>query len=156
MTPNQIREGFVITMGFEGSLVMYSKKQWRAMAEKYKNLPFTDRHARLFKRLFFSMASEVSLDRVGRLAIAESQRKAAEIDRELVFVGVEDHIEIWSPERWDRYVLESRDAFSLAAEQITRTYGMNWNGMIPPDSPAGGNNPTTTPSKEGPSSEGGD
>jgi len=45
-----------------------------------------------------SLAEEVSLDSANRLRLTARHREAAGLEKELVLVGVGDHLEIWNPD----------------------------------------------------------
>lgn len=113
--PDRLRDGFVITQGFEGSLLLLLRDTWRELTKIYEKLEFTDPNARLFMRFFFSSASETPIDRIGRITVADFQRQIAGIDREVLFNGMNDHIEIWSPERWEKWSGENIGHYSRVA-----------------------------------------
>src|ERR1041384_1790258 len=100
---DRLRDGFVITMGFEGCLMLFPRDRWKEFLATIENIPFTDPRARLFKRFFFSSALEVPIDKIGRLSIADFQKELAGIGREVVFNGMGDHVEVWAPDRWKAY-----------------------------------------------------
>ena len=58
-----------------------------------------DDAAQRVRRLILGMASPCNVDRQGRILIPTPLREYAGIDRELVFVGVGDEIEIWDRSR---------------------------------------------------------
>jgi MraZ protein len=111
----RLRDGFVITRGFEGCLVMFLREDWRALMGRIENLPFTSREARLFKRFFLPPALEVAVDRIGRVTFADFQRAIAGIGREAIFQGMADHIEIWAPARWEEYSTRNLGHFEEVA-----------------------------------------
>ena len=57
---------------------------------------------RRFRRVFIGGAFECSYDKQDRILIPQNLRQYAEIDKEIVMVGVLDHFEIWSRKSWDR------------------------------------------------------
>jgi len=115
---DQLRDGLWITRGFEGCLIMFFREDWQRLTRKVESLPFTNPDARLFKRFFFTPAHLVLLDRVGRVTISDSDRQIAGIDRTLIFNGVGDSIEIWSPDRWNRYCTEKAGDFEAVATRL--------------------------------------
>ncbi|TDJ78003.1 MAG: division/cell wall cluster transcriptional repressor MraZ [Planctomycetota bacterium] len=76
---------------------------------------FTDPEQRRLQRIYFSNTSRVTLDASGRLLLPEKLRKLAGIEREVVFVGVMDRIEIWSAEQWDVFEQTNEDKY----EEVT-------------------------------------
>lgn len=115
---DDLRDGFMITQGFEGCLLMFPRDVWRDAAAKVEKLPFTDAKGRLFKRFFISLAREAFTDRVGRMTLPDFQREAAGIDREALFNGMGDHIEIWSPGRWKAWQEENLPRYGDVAEKV--------------------------------------
>ena len=114
----ELEEGLVVTMGFEGSLMVYVKDQWDRMVERFSRLPPTSADARLFGRLFISPATTVPVDRVGRISLTQAQKELGGIERMLSFHGMGSYIELWSPERWSKYVADSSPKLSEVAERI--------------------------------------
>ncbi len=116
--PEKLRDGFMITMGFEGCLILFLRDRWKELTREIEKIPFTDPGARLFKRFFFSSAAEVPIDKVGRINIADFQKEIAGIDREAIFNGMGDHIEIWAPDRWKKYCDENAGRYGDVASRL--------------------------------------
>ena len=60
-----------------------------------------DKGARKFVRFFLAGAASVEVDKQGRILIPSVLREFADLDKEVVLVGVGGRIEIWSKERWE-------------------------------------------------------
>ena len=99
----RLGERFIVTKGLDNCLFVYPKIEWKRFEEKLKQLPLTSRNARAFVRLFFSGATECELDKQGRITIAPNLRKHANVDKEVVTIGVSTRVEIWSKEEWNDY-----------------------------------------------------
>src|SRR5690606_37588999 len=71
IVPSKFREhlsdGFVLTRGLDQCLFGYPMEEWKRLEEKLKALPVTKKDARAFARFFFSGATEVELDKQGRV-----------------------------------------------------------------------------------------
>lgn len=96
-----LADGLVLTRGIDNCLAAYPRSAWDQLAERVNALSMADRDARLFRRMVFAEAADVSLDGQGRIVIPAELRRYAGIDREAVIVGVHSSIEIWSPTAWD-------------------------------------------------------
>jgi len=96
----ELAQGAIVTKGFDICLTLYPIPTWEALAQKVNALPITDRLARDFRRFVFGSASEVALDRQGRVLIPAYLREYAFLDGEATVVGNNTYIEIWNPERW--------------------------------------------------------
>lgn len=92
--------GSILTRGLDRNLVIYPDDAWRAVSEQLNQMPLTHATARALRRLLFSGAVEVSLDRQGRMHIPTHLRDYASLNGEALVVGMETFIEIWQPESW--------------------------------------------------------
>ena len=109
---------FVVTRGLDNCLFGYPMDEWRKMEEKLKALPVTKRDARAFTRFFFSGATEVELDKQGRVNIPPMLRSYANLEKDCVVLGVSNRFEIWSQDAWKTYFTESEDSFNDIAEEL--------------------------------------
>jgi len=98
---NDLGDSFVICKGMEGCLFMYSQVEWNKFVEELETLPRMNKDARLFKRYFFGSASEGSFDKQGRASIPPPLREVANLEKDIVLVGVQDRVEIWDKARWE-------------------------------------------------------
>ncbi len=94
-------EEFVVTKGMDGCLFVYGNEDWAAFEQKLTSLPLINKEARKFARFFLAGASQVEVDKQGRILIASNLREFAGLDKEVVLVGVGSRIEIWSLEKWE-------------------------------------------------------
>lgn len=83
-------------------LFAYTFGQWREIEEKILSLAEKSDNLRRFRRVFIGGAFECLCDKQDRILIPPSLRDYAELDREIVLVGVLDHFEIWSRENWEK------------------------------------------------------
>ncbi len=95
-----LEDGVVLTRGIDRCVTAYPMPVWNELAEKISALSMTDPNARQFRRMMFAGAANLELDGQGRIVLPAALREFAEIDREVVVVGVNSSFEIWSPDRW--------------------------------------------------------
>lgn len=103
---DELSENFYITRGIDKCLFIYDEKEWSVMDQKIRGLRLTAKAARGFSRLFYSGAMELSCDKLGRITIPPQLRSFADIEKEVVIIGVSDRIEIWAKDEWDTYMNE--------------------------------------------------
>jgi len=96
----QLGDHFVVTLGLDGCLFVYSTEEWEKFDEKLKNLPLTNVNARKFSRFFLGGAIDCDVDRQGRILLTAKLREAAHLSKDVVLVGVGSRIEIWDKELW--------------------------------------------------------
>ena len=113
----EIGEKFVVTRGLDGCLFVYSLTEWEKIINKLKTLPFTKKDARCFMRFFLSSATTNEFDKQGRINLLNSLIEYAKIQKECVIIGVNDRLEIWAVEEFNK-TLSNTDELSLIAENL--------------------------------------
>jgi MraZ protein len=63
-------------------------------------MPITHSTARALRRLLFSGAVQLSLDKQGRINVPPYLRQYASLEEAVLLVGMETFIEIWEPGLW--------------------------------------------------------
>jgi len=112
-------EYWVATKGFDHCLFLYPRNEWNRIVEKLnQRLSLTKKEDRSFLRMFVAPANEQSLDRQGRIAIPQSLREYAGIQKEAVILGAINRIEIWSEANWNLYREENEKSFDSLGEKI--------------------------------------
>ncbi|AWE06575.1 cell division/cell wall cluster transcriptional repressor MraZ [Lysinibacillus sp. 2017] len=111
-------ETFVLTRGLDQCIFGYPMDEWRKLEEKLKDLPMTKKDARAFARFFFSGATEVEVDKQGRINIPSTLIGYAHLEKECVVLGVSSKIEIWAKEAWNEYFNNSAESFNEIAENL--------------------------------------
>ena len=103
---------------FQKCLVLYPESVWNARLDMLKTQLRTWKpvHQQMFRQ-FVSEAEVVSLDGNGRFLISKRLLKAAEIDQDIQFIGMDDTIEIWSPDNL-KQTLKSDEEFGNEFESI--------------------------------------
>ena len=99
---DDLGEHFVITKGMDNCLFVYPEAEWTAFEEKLNNLPTTtDKNARALAHFFQGSAVDGDLDKQGRTLIPANLRIFANIEKEVVFVGMGKRAEIWDKTKWE-------------------------------------------------------
>ena len=122
--PARLREGLAaglfLTRGHDTNLLLYPQGAWQALAERLELAPSASRERRIFTRWFFGGACEVCLDKLGRILVPAYLREYAEIDGEAIFVGADDVIELWSPQRWHQELVQNREMLGDVLDDLAR------------------------------------
>ena len=108
--------GLFVTPGTDHSLTLYSEAAFQTLGERLAQHPPTRQDVRAFSRLFYGQAQYVELDRQGRIRIPAELAALASLRKEVVLVGVQDHLEIWALSAWQSYVTEKQAHFDEIAE----------------------------------------
>lgn len=112
-------EKFIITKGLDGCLFGFSQNEWLSFEEKLKTLPLTNKNARDFVRFFLSGAIECEIDKQGRFLIASNLREYANMEKDVVIIGVGTRLEIWDREKWQVYNSDANISADEIAENMT-------------------------------------
>ncbi len=97
----------ILTRTFENCLVVYPMDKWLNFEEKIRQLPQFNPHVQRLKRVYVAGAVEVSMDSHGRLLVPQPMRDFAQLERDCVWVGQLETVELWSSENWKGAVDEA-------------------------------------------------
>ena len=122
IVPSKFRESlgdsFVVTKGLDGCLFVYDMTEWKSFEEKLKELPMSHRDTRKFARFFLAGASQVEVDKQGRILIPAKLRKSAGLEKDLVFVGMINRVEIWDKDTFEAQTLGSEMSMEEAMDAL--------------------------------------
>ncbi|NDL66136.1 division/cell wall cluster transcriptional repressor MraZ [Anaerotalea alkaliphila] len=114
----ELGDVFYMTKGFDNCLFVYSAQEWERFSTRLQNNQLKSRDARKLQRFFIASANECGLDKQGRILVSTPLKEYAEIQKELVIVGVANRIEVWSKENWDAYNNDDETDISALAEEM--------------------------------------
>ena len=109
--PTKLREqlgvSFIVTIGQDGCLYVYSNEEWDIFTEKLGTL--TGERAKAAK-MFIINACIVEPDKQGRILIPQNLRDYASLDHDITVLGVTNHAEIWDTAKYKQYFGEVTQA----------------------------------------------
>jgi MraZ protein len=123
--PKRLREGLAlgekgclfVTPGTDHSLAIYTEAALSALAARLAAANPTGQDVRTFNRMFYARAERVDVDAQGRMRIPPALAQLAELGREAVLLGVNDHLELWDKARWDSFLAERTADYDQIAER---------------------------------------
>ena len=101
---DELGEEIILTRGYEDSLILVNKQMWEKIAKDVINGSFINKNVRDTSRFLIGSAVEISLDELGRFVIPQSLFKHANLNNEIVFIGLINWIEIWDKSKWEKRV----------------------------------------------------
>lgn len=116
---DELGEKAIVNRGLDGCLNVYTLPEWEIVYKKVAALPSTNKQARMFQRTFLAKASEVELDSQGRILIPSGLISEAGLVKECLIIGVANHLEIWSKDKWNSLEQEQLDSFETYAENLS-------------------------------------
>lgn len=108
---------FVTPALFDRCLHVHPSSHFEAIEAKVSELPLMDENVVQFRRRYLSAACDCELDATGRLLIPAHLRERVGLEREVLWIGMGRHIELWAPSEWERALemtQEQESAFKRA------------------------------------------
>lgn len=109
---------FVINRGVEHCLTLYPKNVWEVISAKVNKLNQYIKKNRDFVRYFYRGATEVTPDSADRILLTKRLQEYAGIEKEVILLAINDRIEIWSKDGYEKMLAEEPDDFSDLAEDV--------------------------------------
>jgi MraZ protein len=124
MIPKEFRnaQNFVITRGLDGSLFLFKAEDFEIELRKLSDRSFTKKINRDFIRLMTNEAQNLAVDKNGRVQLPEYLISFAGFDKDLVFVGSMNRIEIWNQQKYHTYLDTIENDAEKIAEQLEEKY----------------------------------
>lgn len=99
---SQLGEKLILAKWYEDCLVLVDLKFWEALLTRLTGgSGVISLGVRDIERFILGSAFEVEPDSQGRIIIPEILASYANLNKELVFIGLGDRTEIWAKEIWD-------------------------------------------------------
>ena len=117
---DEMKEGLIIARGYEGCLILLDNKRWKLLETVISKEPILNLSIRDTKRFLLGGASELELDNQGRFVLANNLKDYAEINEEIVFIGLIDWVEIWNKDKWQEKLKELSKNASDIADKLTK------------------------------------
>lgn len=107
-----LQGGAVIAKNGDNGLAVWEPERWSEVASEVREIAKRGNRERQAARLYFAGASEVNVDRQGRVAIPQHLREYAGLERDVIVTGAFDRIELWDAERWAEKNVEGEAAIA--------------------------------------------
>lgn len=105
--PSKFRKEFgdtlIITKGYEQTVMIVAQEHWQTLLEGTEQKPLIQKETREVQRFLLGGASDIVLDAKGRFVLPAYLRSFAQIDDEVIFLGLSRYIEIWSKKLWEEH-----------------------------------------------------
>jgi MraZ protein len=111
---------FVLIQAYAPALQLYPESSWAEVEERLMELLRHQPEARMWVLRVLANAIEVEPDGQGRILVPARLKEAAELDGQVLLVGLVDRVELWNPQRFDEAVAASAGAFERFAPQVFR------------------------------------
>ena len=116
----QLPEGsteLVIRRGFEPCLILYPMVEFKKVFAKISGLSEFNEENRKLQRNFFSGTATVEMDATGRVLIPKNMLTYAQLEKDLVLVGMGNKVELWKPALYEQHLIQDPSELSKLAEK---------------------------------------
>ena len=114
-----LADGAFVVQGLDRNLMVLTPAAFEIIYQRIMALNLTDPSARLLRRIILGNASQLEVDKSGRILLPQNLREFAELKTEAVLVGQGDYFEIWTPALWKQQVTQVQDAEANAQRFAT-------------------------------------
>ena len=111
-----------ITPGLNNNLYLYPRQEWSSVVERNQAAHSTmDQGTHQFFSFGYGFTHETKVDGQGRMLIPAHLRELLGLDREVVLVGVQNRLELWSKDAWDAFCSEMWPQYGKKATELAST-----------------------------------
>lgn len=104
----------VLTVHDDRCLLLYPQPDWDEIERKLVRLPNQNKRTRTLQRMLLGHATELEIDKSGRILIPPRLREFANLEKRVVLAGLGNKFEIWNEEAWEQscgeWVADDSDA----------------------------------------------
>lgn len=119
---NRLAGGGYVTKLQDGCLAVFKEDEFLRQVAEIRLMAKGGQNARNVARALASSSSQVQPDSQGRIAINQTLRDYAGLAKDVVVVGVFNHIELWDPTRWAAVDAEGSNSL-LSGQDALATMG---------------------------------
>jgi MraZ protein len=117
----QLPEGevqeLVIRRGFEPCLMIYPMVEFKKVFSKISGLSEFNEEYRKLQRNFLSGVVTVELDGNGRFLIPKNMLSYAQLDKDVLLVGLGTKVEAWNRDLYEKHLIKESSELSKLAEK---------------------------------------
>ena len=118
VSPKKQIKGYVLSKWIDGCLGLFTEDIWKErLMILFKDGSSFKRRNRIFSRHLAPNAYDVVPDSQGRITIPRDLIGEAGLTSEVLIFGAVQHMEIWDPERYKKFLKESI-SFEESADQL--------------------------------------
>ncbi len=126
--PSSYREAlgqdFTITINpMRTAVAIYPKEEWDKQLERLRRINPLDKTGLNYERYLMSVSfSGNNIDAQGRVLIPQKLRSKIGLTRDIVFVGLNDYIEIWDADVYAKMEAETESEFDTLVDYVYEKY----------------------------------
>ncbi|MCX6640488.1 MAG: division/cell wall cluster transcriptional repressor MraZ [bacterium] len=112
------KDRVVITRGLDGCLFVFPRDVWEKHRIEFNRSPYSPEQQRRLQRLLASGARESTFDAQGRITIPPRLVAMAQLEKDVLIIGMGDRVELWNPAIYDKYIEVGEDTVESILEKF--------------------------------------
>ena len=117
---DELGQNLILTRGYENALIIVNEELWKKVATEVMDGSFINKDIRDTSRYLVGGAKEINLDEQGRFVIPESLLEHASIQKDVVFIGLINWVEIWDKDMWQERLEYLKEHGEEIAQEINK------------------------------------
>lgn len=114
----EAEDSFTLTRGVDKYIAVYPKNEWEKIELRLSKLNSFNARNRFVINMINSWSEETQLDAQQRIVVPKRLAEFAGIESKVTIVGMGNHIALWQPEEYERYMNKFEEPYELIAEQV--------------------------------------
>jgi MraZ protein len=93
-----------LVFGPNKKLWLYPDRYYEELVSRYPAELIPDEQILRYEQITFGLARLLELDKTGRIILPDKMIQRSGLGKEVVIIGVRDHLELWNKAEWEQYV----------------------------------------------------
>lgn len=115
---SQLGDGMVMVRGQEHCIYLLPQQEFRRIAAQIQRTSMGNRAVRNYLRILLSGAVDETFDKQGRILVPPTLREYANLEDDIVVIGVGTRAEVWNAKAWNAYLKEQEEAYADIADDV--------------------------------------
>ena len=107
----------MIRKSLDPCLIIYPMVEFNKVFSKISGLNEFNKEAVPLQRSFFAGTTEVEMDNNGRILIPKKYLAHAQIDKDVILVGMGNKVEVWNPTLYEKHLIHDPSLLSELAQK---------------------------------------
>lgn len=109
---------FYLVPGSDGMLQLLLIDGLKQFLDNVKKISINDSKTRSEIAFYTSKIVPCKMDKQGRVQLPTWIKDHSKIEDELILIGAGDSIQLWSPERWEKFQKENEEKYFQTAKEV--------------------------------------
>jgi MraZ protein len=118
--PEEGGHELIIQQGIEPYLSIYPMLEFKKVVSKISGLSDFSEENRQIRLNFFSGITTVELDVNGRFLIPKNMLGYAELQKDVVLIGMHNMISLWDPKVFEKHLLKDQKEYSKLMQKLDK------------------------------------